>query len=184
MISVHKSWKDLKPHKDEDGNIECFDDYYSRIKNKLGCENFPLEVFEQWIHPHHNNDETLKNYSWIDFENIQFELVEWEFDSLKDLHIIDDYREYVESKSTYKDLRSFTCVDRDLKFWEEKGTWRTPPIIIDVKAFLKDNPKWSELEKDYQLVEGHSRLGYLKSIKRIDETIIAKKHKVFLLKKL
>lgn len=183
MILVHKSWEDLNPRKDEDGNIELFEDYYSRIKNKIGFKNFPLEVFEQWIHPHYNNDETLKNYSWIDFENIQFELVEWEFNSLKDLNIIEDYREYVESKSSYKDLKSFTCEDKDLKFWEEKGTWRIPPIILDVNSFLKDKPKWSELEKSYQLVEGHSRFGYLQSIKKIDKTIIALKHKVFLMKK-
>jgi hypothetical protein len=72
-----------------------------------------------------------------------------------------------------------------LDCWKENGTWKTPPIILDICSLTTEIPKWSELIPPYQLVEGHSRLGYLHSMKRISDLNIGKialKHKIYLIK--
>ncbi|QLG46894.1 hypothetical protein [Costertonia aggregata] len=182
MILINKTWADLKPNEDSKGNSEWFDDYYDRIKNKIEFKDFPKEVFEQWIHPLHNDYHTIRNYAWMNYEYIEFELIEWKYSQLEKLYVIEDFREFFESRASYNDLNQFSCREKDLDYWKENGTWRIPPIILDTKSINDEIPKWSEVSNEFQLIEGHSRLGYLKSIKRINElgnVRIAKKHKVY-----
>lgn len=184
MILVNKSWLELKPNEDLDGNQEWFDEYYSRISLKKDYNHIPKEVLEQWIHPHHKNYETLRNYSWINYENIEFSLCEWNLNQLSKIYVVENFRDYYIDRSNYSDFDQFCCTDEDLNHWKEKGTWRTPPIILDIKSLCSEIPKWSELIPPYQLVEGHSRLGYLQSMKRISDLNIGKiaiKHGIFLM---
>lgn len=185
MILINKTWADLKPNEDSNGNFEWFDDYYERIKNKIEFKDFPKEVVEQWIHPLYNNHQTIRNYAWMNYEYIGFELIEWEYQQLEELYVIKDFREYVELRASYSEIDQFCCIDKDIDFWKTNGTWRIPPIILDTNSINIEIPKWSEISHKFQLVEGHSRLGYLKSIKRINElgnVKIANKHKVYLMR--
>jgi len=176
---------ELKPNEDFDGNQEWFDEYYARIKLKIDYQNIPKDVFEQWIHPHHKNYETLKNYSWLDFKKMEFIVREWNFDELSNLYVIENYRNYFIGRSKLSDFKQFFCKADDLKYWKEKGTWRIPPIILDVNSLRSNIPIDCELVRPFQLVEGHSRLGYLHSMNRISELNkgkIASKHRIYLMK--
>ncbi|XLS29204.1 hypothetical protein ACJD0Z_18655 [Flavobacteriaceae bacterium M23B6Z8] len=186
MALIHPTWLELKPNENLDGNQECFTDYYTRIhKTKFELGKFPKEIYQQWIHPHHSNDKTLKNYSWINYEFIEFELVFWDFESLNKLYVIEPFQPYVNLRASLKDIEDFRCIKEDLEYWKTNGTWKIAPIILDVKSVMKECPSWSELKNSFQLVEGHSRLGYLKSMKRIEsegKCKLAKKHKAYLMK--
>lgn len=185
MFLIHKSWADLKPNESSDGNYELFNDYYNRIKSKHVFNDFPKEVLEQWIHPLHGNHHTLCNYAWINYELVKFKLIELDFSQLLDLYVIKEFREYVNIRANYSNLNQFCCTEIDLKFWTKNGTWRIPPIILDTSSLNIESPIWSDIGSRLQLVEGHSRLGYLKSFNRIKELCnvnLAEKHKVYLMK--
>jgi hypothetical protein len=164
---ISKSWLELKPNEDENGNPECFDFYYSRIAQKRRFSHIPKEVFNQWIYPHHNNPLTLKNYSWIDFEKVSFQKHTLTFAQIKQINIIKIYRSYVKEKSNYKKIDLFTCVPECVDYWKNNGTWRIPPVIINANAFREEKPKWCELKEPFQLVEGYTRLGLLFSLSKI-----------------
>ena len=163
MPLVHDSWLRLKPNEIE-GSKESFDDYYPRILEKQDFSHIPMEVFKQWIHAHHDNYYSLKNYGWLDYEKVRFDLVQCEISAFKDTYVIESFREYVASRAELTDISKFMCTKPDLLSWVADGTWITPPIILDVSSLSTRPPNWSELQPPFQLVEGHSRYGYLKSM--------------------
>jgi len=185
MNKKSKSWIELEPQKVEYGNIESFENYYERIKENTKFSHIPKSVFKQWLWAHHDKAESISNYGWIDYENIEFTLCKWSNEQLTNIHVIEEYRDYYENRASYNSISSFCCIDKDLSEWKTKGTWRTPPIIIDINSLNSEIPKWSELNPRFQLVEGHSRLGYLHSMFRIDKLgkgTVAKEHEIFLMK--
>lgn len=180
-----ESWNNLKPLKNEYENIEFFEDYYERIKSKIEYSHIPSKVFEQWLWAHHDKAESIINYGWLDYENIEFELCNWSNEQLENIYIIDYARDYFELRASYSDFDNFRCTQEDLKFWQEKGTWKTPPIILDIQSLGKV-PIHCELKPPYQLVEGHSRLGYLHSmftIEKLRKGNVATTHEIYLMKK-
>jgi len=182
---ISASWNVLKPLKNEYENIEIFNDYYDRIKSKIAFSHIPRQIFEQWLWAHHDKAESIKNYGWLDYENIEFELCNWSNEQLEYIHVIDNYRDYFETRASYSDFDNFCCTEEDLKFWQQKGTWKTPSIILDIQSLGKV-PLHCELKPPYQLVEGHSRLGYLHSMFRIDKLrkgIVARTHEIYLMKR-
>ena len=181
---ISESWKALKPRKDQYGNIEAFDVYYERIKLKCEFSHIPREVFEQWIWAHHDRIESITNYGWLDYENIEFKLCNWSNSQLKNIYVIENYRDCYKNRASYNDFDSFCCTSKDLEQWKDNGTWRTPPIIIDTDS-IKKIPNRCELVAPYQLVEGHSRLGYLQSMFTIDKLgkgKVAERHEIYLMR--
>lgn len=179
-----KSWKDLKPLKGKYGNIEFFEDYYERIKPKAEFSHIPSEVFKQWLWAHHDKRESILNYGWLNYENIEFQLCNWTNEQLKNIYVIENYKDYYKNRSSYNNFDSFCCTPKDLKHWKDEGTWRTPPIILDIQS-LGEIPNHCELISPYQLVEGHSRLGYLQSMFKIDSLgkgNVAETHEIYLMK--
>jgi hypothetical protein len=70
-----------------------------------------------------------------------------------------------------------------MKFWKEHGTWRVPIVILDCGS-LKSIPKYAEIKGRYQLIEGHTRLGYAKALMKmalVGSGKIAESHEIFLL---
>lgn len=181
-----KSWNILDPLKNEYGNIEFFEDYYERIKSIVEYSHIPSKVFEQWLWAHHDKIESINNYGWLEYEKIHFELCNWSYYQLENINIINEAKDYFELRSSYDDFDYFCCTEEDLNHWKEKGTWITPPIIIDVDS-LGNTPKYCELKNKYQLVEGYSRLGYLHSMLTIDKlgkSKMASTHEIYLMKKI
>lgn len=185
MNLISKSWLELKPNENFYGNQESFGDYYSRVSRKIEFKHIPKEIFEQWIHPHHSEDNTLLNYSWLDFENIEFTLCEWSYEQLANIHVIENFKEYYNLRANYSNFDEFCCCEEDLYHWGEKQTWKTPPIILDSKSLGSSIPERSEIKLPYQLIEGHTRLGYLQSLKRIleaNKTVFSNKHLIYLMR--
>jgi hypothetical protein len=185
MSHISISWLRLKPNENNHGNQEYFDEYYERIKDIEEFAHIPKHVFKQWIWAHHKNPKTLENYAWLNYENVEFQLCNWSNSQFSNIYVIEPYKDYYQNRSNFNDISSFCCRDKDLKHWLTKGTWRTPPIILDVESLNDNYPTWSELNPPLQLVEGHSRLGYLNSMIRISKLgkqIVADNHEIYLMK--
>ena len=183
MISL--SWLELKPNEIEHGNQEYFEDYFPRINSKEEYKHIPESVFEQWIHPHHHNWGTLRNYAWIDYEKVIFHEQDWTFEQLVSVNVFSEFMDYYLSRTQFDDFGSFCLGKKNLSFWKQKGTWQTPPIILDVNSLKEKPPAWSEITRPYQLVEGHTRVGHLHSMKRVSDLKrgqIADTHKIWLMK--
>ncbi len=185
MTQIHKTWNYLKPNNNEKYENFRFEEYYERVMKSNRFHHIPKVVFDQWIYYLHQDPETLRNYAWLDYENIEFNLCEWNYIELEKVYVIEDFKPYYEDRSKYTDFDQFCCNHEDLNHWKEFGTWRTPPIILDINSISKELPEWSELKEPFQLVEGHSRLGYLRSMKKISDLNkgkIATRHKIYLMK--
>lgn len=186
MIKVSLSWLNLKPNLDNDGNQEEFLEYTLRIRKTFKeFKHIPDAVFKQWLWEHHNNYETLRNYAWIDYEEVDFVQSNWTNDQLLNINIINEFSDYVENRAKNKDTNDFVCEKEDKNSWIINGTWRVPPIVLDVSSIKEEIPTWSEIKSPYQLVEGHSRLGYLKSminISKLGKAKVASSHSVFIMK--
>ena len=185
MIEIHDSWDFMNPNENEKYEDFKFEEYYERVISNEKLRHIPKSIFEQWIYGLHFEENTLQNYAWINYENVEFTLCEWEFEDLKKIYIIEDFKDYFNNRASYNDFGQFCCIDDDLDYWRKNGTWKTPPIILDISSLTTEIPKMSELKPRYQLVEGHSRLGYLQSMKRISDLKkgeIAPKHKIYLMK--
>lgn len=185
MKRIHESWEFMRPNENEKSEDFRFEEYFERIRTNKRLCHIPKTIFEQWIYYHHSKEHSLQNYAWINYERIEFDLCEWDYDKLKTVYVIEDFRDYYTDRSKYTDFDQFCCTDEDLGYWRANGTWRTPPIILDLRPLSSKIPKWCELVPPYQLIEGHSRLGYLNSMKRISDLNkgeIAMKHKIYILK--
>jgi len=184
MKKVHDTWKLLKPKENEKYENFRFEEYYNRVQNIQKLSHIPKAILEQWIYYHHQEYHTLQNYAWINYENIEFRIEKWSFEKLSKVNVIEDFQDYVNQRSRCTDFNQFLCTDENIYYWKEKGTWRIPPIILDVESLIKF-PKWSELIPPYHLIEGHTRLGYIHSLKRISDLNngkIASKHSLYLMK--
>ena len=185
MKKIHDSWKYMNPNESEKYEDFRFEEYYERVIGNKKFRHIPKDIFEQWIYGLHYESNTLQNYAWINYENIEFNIYEWSFNDLAKVYVIEEFREHVNNRSKFTDFDQFLCNDEDVDYWKEKGTWRTPPIILDVKSLSSKIPGWIELIPPYQLVEGHSRLGYLHSMKQLTELNkgkIALNHRIYLMK--
>jgi hypothetical protein len=174
------SWKDLKPlrnfnhysEKDETSE-EC-----DRRLLELGYE-IPYAVIDQWIYPHYYNHNMVNNYGWMDYRKALFLETTLSVDQLRQLYVIEDFRDYVQRRSTSNPYGDFTCSPKDLEHWKTYGTWRVPPIVLDVES-ISGVPSFAEISGPYQLIEGHTRLGYLLSLINVD-MLRVREHRVFLL---
>lgn len=184
MVLISEEWMQLKPNEELDGFEEEFENYFKRIQNKRHLKHIPKEVLEQWIHPLHNDDYTLSNYAWLNFEEVKFKKIEWPLEELLKVNVIEPFQDHVSNRGNFSNIDNFCCDDNDLMHWKNFGTWRIPPIVLDVLSIKSEIPEWSEILPPFQLVEGHSRLGYLHSMKKISsfsKSKAADKHFIYLM---
>lgn len=187
MKNIHDSWVKLSNKvSDEDVLQESFEEYYSRIQ-QFGCfSHIPVEVLEQWLYLHHHHNFSKRNYGWINYEKVRFNLCELETEKLVKINTIESHDSY-KSLAANNKIKNFCCSKTDKKIWKSHGTWKTPPVILDVESFKPDVPTWTDIKGKYHLIEGYSRFGYMLAVKIMSEhgeAIIATKHKVFLMSKI
>lgn len=185
MEKIHSSWIALKPNEDEKHADYGFEEYYKRILKDERFKHIPKEVFSQWIYELHQDEYTIKNYAWIDYENIAFELCIWSYHELRKVYIIEDFRGCIADENELTDFSEFSCNLADLEYWVKYGTWRVPPIIIAWNTINSEIPVWCERQPPHQLVEGHSRFRYLFAAQRISELKkgkVASLHKIYMMK--
>jgi hypothetical protein len=177
----------LVPGKDED-HREDKQQYIGRITSEF--PNIPADVLDQWIYPHHFNEEIRLLYGWMDYEKVVFTLAEWGDDQIASIKVYSDFRPYVEMttrkvRSALPDkLRSIELREEVVRSWAERGTWRTPIIVLDSKD-VAGAPKGVEINRPYQLVEGHTRLGWFNAFRSVQgrdsKNTFTKTHRLWLM---
>jgi hypothetical protein len=140
MKKTHPTWDLMRPNKNEKYGDFKFEEYYQRILDSNEFNHISRTIFEQWIYYFHQDHNTLKNYGWLNYANVEFNICEWGLIKLEKVNIIEEYKDYYFDRSSYSDFNQFCCIPEDLKNWKEKGTWRVPPIIIDVTSLRKSVP--------------------------------------------
>ena len=184
-MEIHSTWLELRPRFESQERREPFEKYHARINSIAHLKEIPMEVLRYWLWEHTYERHNIANYGWIDYRNVVFEHCQWGVNPLCKVTAIKDFRPYFTNRSSYTDFDQFSCISKDLLHWKEKGTWRIPPVILDVNSIGLPRPTWSELTPPFQLVEGHSRLGYLNSMKTIHDLgkgTIANNHWIYLMK--
>lgn len=161
---THPTWKALKPRRSFN-ELRASDESRATYAKRIGAEfGFPEAVLTQWLYGLYYNADTLRNYAWIDFSRVTFIREAWATQRLADLRVIGAFQEFVrERASGLAALDDFGCKHEDLDHWRKFGTWRVPPIAIDVHR-LGSVPAQSDIPERFQLVEGHSRMGYLRAL--------------------
>ncbi|UOE36617.1 hypothetical protein MTP16_24310 (plasmid) [Hymenobacter monticola] len=175
------SWKRLTALTDERTMWE-FDAYYQRVHPLV--PNVPRAVLKQWIHGLQGEYVTMRNYAWLDYDHSLFSLEQWPTQGLLNLYVVEEYRDCVQTRERCQDFEEFCCTNRDLVHWKAHGTWRTPPVVLDVVS-LGQLPPDKELVVPHQLIEGHNRLGYLLAMAGMaqrGEAIVAVTHDVWVLR--
>lgn len=159
-----ESWKKLKPRRnfnqisiDDESPRDCF----VRLNRMF---NIPIEVIEQWLYKHYYDQNSVNNFGWIDYAQSEFRKTQVSLEWLREkVNVVNRFRGYVESRSKLRAVGEFQCMPKDKKHWLECGTWRVPPIVLDVASY--DNvPDYAQITAPFQLIEGHTRLGYLFSM--------------------
>ena len=179
---LHPTWMRLKPRKNPDEtrlSDESVEDYVLRV---TGICSVPIEVAEQWLYPHWFNPETTANYGWLDFSQVHFEHVTMPLDTFLGLRVIEDYQPFVERVAGRTPYEEFMCTPADLEHWRRHGTWRVPPVVLESSA-LQGWPAHADIGVPQQLIEGHTRLGYLRALfaDTATRSLVDHSHEVYLL---
>lgn len=135
-----------------------FAGYYHRVHSLV--PNVPEEVLKQWIFGLQGEYVTRRNYAWLDYDQLRFTLEAWPTAKLLSVYAVEEYRDCVHVRAACRSFEEFCCTPRDLTYWQQHGTWRVAPIVLDITS-LGSLPPDKELVAPWQLVEGHNRLGYL-----------------------
>lgn len=174
------SWKKLKPRRDFncfDENDETICEFCQRIN---GIISIPEPVAEQWLYVHYYNEQTVDNYGWIDYKNTTCTLSTITTDKAIKLRVIDKFKEYVRGIEGEIPFDKFRGSDKDKNYWIDEHTWRVPPIIVDISSFPSP-PCHADFSGHYQLIEGHTRLGYLLAMNRVGNKL-RENHQVYILR--
>ncbi|TCC92407.1 hypothetical protein EZ428_11855 [Pedobacter frigiditerrae] len=177
---IGNSWRELSPN----GNlidVENFSVYANRVYATGIYQHIPEAVLEQWIYMHHDNEWMIKNYAWMDYTTVKFELQEWTVEQLQGVKAIDAFENSI--TGIEDEFNSVCALEEDELYWEQYGTWRVPPIILDTSSVIGKAPTSAELHQPYQLVEGHSRLRNL-LISDYQNLFVAGKHLIFFMQAL
>ncbi len=79
----------LNPIENERNNDLRFEEYYDRITRNEKLKHIHKAIFEQWNYGLHFEESTIRNYAWINYKNVEFNLCEWEFSDLAIVYIIE-----------------------------------------------------------------------------------------------
>lgn len=172
---THATWKALRPKRNFDTyceSDESVEDYAKRI-------GVPLELAEQWLYGLFYWSHVTDNYGWIDYSTVEFVRERWTVRQILELQTV--FPSYVEEVAADTPLEQFGGRPEDLDNWRKLGTWRVPPVALDLEG-LGVPPPWSEVRGRFQLIEGHTRLGRLLSLARYEPDRLAEEHDIFLVR--
>jgi hypothetical protein len=175
------SWKALKPRRNFD-QVDPSDETTEAFHARVGATGFnmPYLVIDQWLYPHYYNRNTVNNYGWLDYARVSWSETLLPVDELLSLCVIEQYREWVDGRAQLRAFDEFACIPQDFEHWKQLRTWRVPPVVLDVSS-LSGAPPYAELAGTLQLVEGHTRLGYLLAAER-SGVLTVRHHRVFMLR--
>lgn len=178
----HESWKEMIPNSENRTAEDIFEEYFRNIQLNKRLAHIPKEVFFQWLYPFSDDINSLANYAWIDFYKASFSLEEFDLNTIiNHVHPNKKGSETVTIRSRCKDFSDFYCDDDVVEYWMAQGTWRMPPVVLDVLSF-PNIPEWVDYSPPYQLVEGHNRLGYLHANFNMKNNRLKKRHQIYVLR--
>lgn len=154
---------------------ETFEEYFQRISPVL--PNFPPGVVNQWLYSHF--DSVMERYSWLDFDSLKFSLETWRTEEI--LQKITAWNEMAVENWIKALLKNSGFQGSRLgRYMIAEGTWPVPPIVFynptDIK--MPDGSKIAE----WELIEGHHRLAYLRAIQISDHWTPLADHPLWILR--
>ena len=177
-----ESWKSLIPKRNFNTfalSDETEEEHRERLLPRF---DIPLEVIQQWLYPLYYDGNSTDNYGWIDYDNIEFIKTDLSFEALSDLNVISKYQLHVDEGARYKAYENIPCTERDREHWSTYSTWRVPPLILDVQSLSGEViPDYADIHGARQIIEGHSRLGYLYAANNCG-VLNKKEHTVYIMK--
>jgi hypothetical protein len=136
---------------------------------------WPGEVVEQFLYDHGDNGSFLRDYGKVDLSGIVWDVEAVTADELcaTPTGASDDgcIEEYADNPDHWVAVRHTGIHEGVARFWEELGTWKRPPILIDRRLL---DPSASGL----QVVEGRTRVGVLKGRRR-QGSFVATRHQTW-----
>ena len=176
------SWKALIPNRNFN-SLDITDETELEYQQRLAPRFYiPIEVIKQWLYPLYYNRNSINNYGWINYDNVHYIESTMNYKTLSELYVIKKYQDYVNKISQCMAYNQFTCTKQDKEYWIKFSTWKVPPIILDVQSIpVTAIPNYADIQGCWQLIEGHSRLGYLYSLQNC-KLLTQNIHKVYILK--
>lgn len=150
------------------------EEYFQRVNQHL--PNFPPEVVSQWLF--HHFDSVMHRYSWLDFHALVFSLQTWKAEDI--LAKVTAWNE-----TAVENWKKALLTDQGFqssrlgRFMISEGTWPVPPIIFNNFTEIK-MPDGSEIA-EWELIEGHHRLAYLRALDVSDEWDVCAEHPLWIL---
>ncbi|MEV7123759.1 hypothetical protein [Kitasatospora griseola] len=121
--------------------------------------NWPKDVVEQFLYDHGDNAAFHADYGHLDLQGITWTLERTSTGELlrvptgaSDEGCIELYAEHPDH---WVAVRSTGAHQDVARFWEEQGTWKRPPILIDRRLL-------APAQTGLQVVEGRTRVGVLR----------------------
>ena len=137
------------------------------------------------------NEAFVGEFCAIDYNTVKLTLECWSTEQLLRLPVTKFGEAYYNGKLDKADVNAFdewlnndfsvfpgSNSDRSRKYWQRKGTWMTPIIIIKSEDFPETN-----LKTPFQLYEGHTRLAWLNILDKYKVVPIREKHLVWLIRR-
>ena len=138
----------------------------------------PWEVALQFYFDHRDKEEFVSQYGHLDLRRLEWRTEDWSAEVLLQVSMYSPFvrwTDVVARKAKNLGIEGFSAMDSRsevVAHWENQGTWRVPPILID--GTLVRPPSSGP-----RLVEGHTRIGCLRGLVGIGALPPESMHKVF-----
>jgi hypothetical protein len=136
---------------------------------------WPDDVVEQWLYDHGDNAHFRRDYGSVDLSGIAWSVETITTDELNEMPTGASEHDLIEEFAANPDhwvaLRNSGIHEGVPRYWEELGTWKRPPILLD-RGLLK--PPGTGL----QVVEGRVRVGVLRGRHR-QGSFVAMQHQAW-----
>ena len=164
----------LRPERYGSPDVEAFEVYRHRVNGLL--PSWPDCPLRNWLYRHYAY--AVSDYGWLRFDKMSFELVSWPGELIRrdvrthKLDLVDRLGTRILSNSP--SMRSWLQ-----SFVLDHGTWPAPIIVLANTRALR-SPRGEVYGQPYHLLEGHLRLGYLRTLLRANSVALVNSHAVWI----
>ncbi|WP_442598205.1 hypothetical protein [Neobacillus sp. D3-1R] len=164
--------KSLLPKGNDTFKKESFESYKGRVSSSTN--NIPDCVLENWLHRHYSC--VVSDYSFLNFNKMQFTQEEWSKDNI--FSLIKSYDDGMINSLGYQ------LYKRENKSWLQDYmlkhmTWPIPIIVLENKETSYLNDRGMKMGVPFHLLEGHLRLNYFREIYRTEKETLKDIHLIW-----
>ncbi|MBU3191889.1 hypothetical protein K9O30_20820 [Clostridium bowmanii] len=167
---------DLKPKNYGTFDAESFYEYKLRASTLL--PNWPECVIENCLYRHYSY--AVSEYGWIKFHQVTFELVSWDGDRIFSniqSHKMDCAIDGLGYQIYERQGKNCSWLQ---KYMYDGRTWPVPIIIMKNNKGIKSH-SGENYGQPYHLIEGHLRLGYFRTIYKIEKETLKPNHDIWIM---